>query len=46
MFQASRQKNAAGVELHPLEDFEGMHKAGKLAAENTGYDYRTRCPPV
>lgn len=33
MFQATRQKNAAGVELHPFEDFEGMRRAGKLAAE-------------
>ncbi len=33
MFQTTCQKNAAGVDLHPLEDFEGMRKAGKLAAQ-------------
>ncbi|MCB9963745.1 MAG: type I methionyl aminopeptidase [Rhodospirillales bacterium] len=33
MFQTTRQKNADGVLLHTAEDFEGMRRAGRLAAE-------------
>ncbi len=33
MFEQKPQKNAAGIDIYKPEDFEGMRKAGKLAAE-------------
>jgi methionyl aminopeptidase len=33
MTQAQNKLSASGVELHPEADFEGMRKAGRLAAE-------------